>query len=143
MNRIDDLKNYFASLEEVKRLHELEPYIKNNKEINEKFDLLIDKQKQIVNAKEFNQIKQLKIYEEEYKKIKEELIALPFVEEYIELVELINNNGENEVNRSIVDSEIKQVVNNRVSYNFIDNTLKADEAKEDDVDNSLVFEDEE
>jgi DNA-directed RNA polymerase subunit beta len=58
-------------------------------------------------------------------------------------VELINNNGENEVNRSIVDSEIKQVVNNRVSYNFIDNTLKADEAKEDDVDNSLVFEDEE
>jgi DNA-directed RNA polymerase subunit beta len=58
-------------------------------------------------------------------------------------VELINNDGENEVNRSIVDSEIKQVVNNRVSYNFIDNTLKADEAKEDDVDNSLVFEDEE
>jgi DNA-directed RNA polymerase subunit beta len=58
-------------------------------------------------------------------------------------VELINNNGENEVNRSIVDSEIKEVVNNRVSYNFIDNTLKADENKEDDVDNSLVFEDEE
>ena len=91
MNRIDNLKNYFESLEEVKRLHELEPYIKNNKEINEKFDLLIHKQKQIVNAKEFNQINQLKIFEEEYKKIKEELMALPFVEEYIELVELINN----------------------------------------------------
>ena len=59
-------------------------------------------------------------------------------------VELINNNGENEVNRSIVDSEIKQVVNNRVSYNYIDNTLKADDTKvADDVDNSLVFEDEE
>lgn len=91
MNKIDDLKNYFSNLEEVKRLHELEPYIKNNKAINEKFDLLINKQKQIVNAKEFNQSNQLKIYEEEYKKIKEELYALPFVEEYIELVELINN----------------------------------------------------
>lgn len=91
MNKIDDLKNYFSNLEEVKRLHELEPYIKSNKAINEKFDLLINKQKQIVNAKEFKQLNQLKIYEEEYKKIKEELLALPFVEEYIELVELINN----------------------------------------------------
>ena len=57
-------------------------------------------------------------------------------------VELINNDGENEVNRSIVDSEIKQVVNNRVSYNFIDNTVKAsNDEEDDDVDNKLVFED--
>lgn len=91
MNRIEELKNYFINLDEVKRLKELEPYIKNNKEINGKFNLLLEKQKQIVNAKEFKQINQLKIYEEEYKKIKEDLYNLPFVEEYLELVELINN----------------------------------------------------
>ena len=91
MNRIEELKNYFINLDEVKRLKELEPYIKNNKEINDKFTLLLEKQKQIVNAREFKQINQLKIYEEEYKKIKEDLYNLPFVEEYLELVELINN----------------------------------------------------
>ena len=91
MNRIEELKNYFTNLDEVKRLKELEPYIKNNKEINDKFNLLLEKQKQIVNAREFKQINQLKIYEEEYKKIKEDLYNLPFVEEYLELVELINN----------------------------------------------------
>jgi len=91
LNRIEELKNYFTNLDEVKRLKELEPYIKNNKEINDKFTLLLEKQKQIVNAREFKQINQLKIYEEEYKKIKEDLYNLPFVEEYLELVELINN----------------------------------------------------
>ena len=36
-------------------------------------------------------------------------------------VELINQDGENEVNRSIVDGQLnKNIVNNRVSYNFVD-----------------------
>jgi DNA-directed RNA polymerase subunit beta len=43
-------------------------------------------------------------------------------------VELINQDGENEVNRSIVDHTIRQVETNRVSYNYIGkNKVSAEE----------------
>ena len=91
MSNIDELKQYFNDLEETKRLKNLENYINNNEKIKKVFDSLLEKQKQLINAKEFNQIKQAEIYELEYNKIKEELLDMPFVEEYIELVEIIND----------------------------------------------------
>ena len=52
---------------------------------------MLEKQKQLVNAKEFNQKEQAKIYEEEYNKLKQELLDMPFVEEFLELVDILNS----------------------------------------------------
>ena len=87
MNNIEALKNYFNDLPEVKRIHELEHYIDNNKDIKKKFSEVKAMQKKLVNAKEFNQVNQYKAYEEEYTKLKSELLDMPFVEEYLELLE--------------------------------------------------------
>ena len=63
------LLDYFNNIPEVKRLKELKNYIESNEKILIKFDEIKAIQKKIVNAKEFNQINQLKVYEDEYKKI--------------------------------------------------------------------------
>jgi DNA-directed RNA polymerase subunit beta len=70
-------------------------------------------------------------------------------------VELINQDGENEVNRSIVDHTIRQVETNRVSYNYIsasnltfDDEAKVEESAEavaqvEEADDDITFEEEE
>lgn len=89
-NRIANIKKEFLLLPEVIRIQELEKYIDNNQSINNKLKELKEKQKQMVNAKEYNQFNQYKIYLDEYNTLKEELIDLPFVEEYLELLQIVN-----------------------------------------------------
>lgn len=89
-NRITEIKKEFLSLPEVIRIQELERYIDNNASINNKLNELKEKQKQMVNAKEYNQLNQYKIYLDEYNNLKSELLDLPFVEEYLELLEIVN-----------------------------------------------------
>ena len=72
---------------EVERIHELEAYIDNNKDIKRAFDSLKDIQRKMVSSKEFNQEKQYQMYLLEYNKKKEELLNMPFLEEYLELIE--------------------------------------------------------
>lgn len=91
MNSKDKLIEYFNNLEEVKRIKELEGYIDNNKDIKNKFNELKDLQKKLVNAKEYNQINQYNVYLKEYNNLKNELLDLPFVEEYLELLDYVNN----------------------------------------------------
>ena len=91
MNSKDKLIEYFNSLEEVKRIKELEGYIDNNKDIKNKFNELKDLQKKLVNAKEYNQINQYNVYLKDYNNLKKELLDLPFVEEYLELLDYVNN----------------------------------------------------
>ncbi len=111
MNSIIKLKDYFNNLEEVKRIKELKPYIENNNDIKALMNELQLKQKQIVNAKEFNQFNQLKIYNLEYEKIKEELYNIPFVEEYIELVDYVNNLLNELVNE--IDFKLDKLINEK------------------------------
>lgn len=89
-NRITEIKKEFLLLPEVIRIQELEKYIDNSGAINNKLNELKEKQKQMVNAKEYNQLNQYKIYLDEYNKLKTELLDLPFVEEYLELLEIVN-----------------------------------------------------
>ena len=110
MKTKDKIIDYFNNLEEVKRIKELEPYIKNNKEINDKFIELKDIQKKMINAKEFNQINIYHELKKEYDKKKNELFDLPFVEEYLELVDIVNNmlnDLSNEINY-LIDKEINK-----------------------------------
>ena len=72
---------------EVERIHELEAYIDNNKDIKQAIDSLKDIQRKMVSSKEFNQEKQYQMYLLEYNKKKEELLNMPFLEEYLELIE--------------------------------------------------------
>jgi len=88
---VNNIKEYFQSLPEVIRIKELEHYIDTNADIQKTFNELKDKQKQMVNAKEYNQANQYKIYFEEYQAIRAKLLDLPFVEEYLELLEIVNN----------------------------------------------------
>ncbi len=102
------LLDYFNNIPEVIRLKELKNYIESNEKIINKFDEIKDLQKKMVNAKEFNQINQLKAYEEEYKRLNSELLDIPFVEEYLELMNQVDlmiqgfvNNVEYEINKKI------------------------------------------
>ena len=84
------LLDYFNNIPEVIRLKELKNYIESNEKIINKFDEIKNVQKQIVNAREFNQINQLKVYEDEYKRLNQELLDIPFVEEYLELMNYVD-----------------------------------------------------
>ncbi len=84
------LLDYFNNIPEVIRLKKLKNYIESNEKIINKFDEIKNVQKQIVNAKEFNQINQLKVYEDEYKRLNQELLDIPFVEEYLELMNCVD-----------------------------------------------------
>ena len=95
-------------LPEVKRIKELEAFIDNNDDIKALFDKLKAVQKQMVCAREFNQPKQFQIYKSEYDTIYNELLDKPFVEEYLELLEIVDNklslftfSVENEINKII------------------------------------------
>ena len=110
MTSKEKIIQYFNDLEEVKRLKELEPYIKSNNEINKKFDELKDIQKKMVVSKEFELTNQYIIYQKEYNKTKEELLDLPFVDEYLELVDYVNqmlDNLASEINY-LIDKDINK-----------------------------------
>jgi len=110
LNSKEKIIQYFNDLEEVKRLKELEPYIKSNNEINKKFDELKDIQKKMVASKELELTNQYLIYQKEYNKTKEELLDLPFVDEYLELVDYVNqmlDNLANEINY-LIDKDINK-----------------------------------
>ncbi len=94
------LLDYFNNIPEVIRLKELKNYIESNEKIINKFDEIKNVQKQIVNAKEFNQINQLKVYEDEYKRLNQELLDIPFVEEYLELMNYVDQ---------MINSYVKEV----------------------------------
>ena len=89
-NRIDEIKNELLGMPEVIRFKELEGYINKNERINTLFSQVKEKQKQMINAKEFNQHNQYNIYNKEYNDLLNELYNLPFVEEYLELDDIIN-----------------------------------------------------
>lgn len=100
----------FNELPIIERLHALEEKIDNNKELNDKINLLKNKQKQMINAKEFNQWKQYAIYKKEYEEIYDLILEFPFVEEYLMLLkeanEILGNVSfiiENKINKVIYE----------------------------------------
>lgn len=79
---------YFNSLPEVKRIKELEPFIDKNQKIQEQFNLVKKCQREYVLKKEkhLDYEKELEIYNKE----KANLIDMPFVEEYLELMDIVH-----------------------------------------------------
>ena len=87
---MNDLKEAIQQEAVVKRIHELENYIDSNIELKEKMQDLKLLQKQMVNAKEYGQVKQYSLYNDEYQKLYQQILDYPFVEEYLELLEEAN-----------------------------------------------------
>ena len=71
-------------------MKELEPLLDRNVKLNALILSLKETQKKMVNAKEFHQEKQYAIYKKEYDALYERVLNFPFVEEYLELLENVN-----------------------------------------------------
>ena len=76
--------------------------------LKEKIDALKNKQKQMINAKEFNQWNQYAIYKKEYDNIYKDILEYPFMEEYLDLLneanEILGNISyiiENKINKCL------------------------------------------
>lgn len=109
MNSLDKVKEYFNSLPEVIRIKELEKFIDNNEEINDKLSELKEIQKKMVNSKEYNQINQYNELSISYNELKEEIVDYPFVEEYLELLDIVNDMLLNFTN--IIEYNIAKIIN--------------------------------
>lgn len=109
MKTKNDIIQYFSNLPEVIRIKELENYIDNNKQIKSKFNEIKSLQKHMMNAKEFNQMNQYHEYEKEYSIKKKELLELPFVEEYLELLDIVSLMLENLTNG--ISNKIDKMIN--------------------------------
>ena len=109
MNSLDKLKEYFNSLPEVIRIKELEKFIDNNAEINNKLSELKEIQRKMVNSKEYNQINQYNELSISYNNLKNEIIDYPFVEEYLELLDIVNDMLLNFTNT--IEYKIDKIIN--------------------------------
>ncbi|MDE7213743.1 MAG: YlbF family regulator [Anaeroplasmataceae bacterium] len=88
---MNELKEAFLKMPEVERIHELEDILDKNKSLNELLSKLKLVQKQLVNAKEYNQPKQYTLYKKEYDELYSKILDFPFVEEYMDLLEVVND----------------------------------------------------
>ena len=98
----------FNELPIARRLHVLEEKIDSDMVLKEKIDALKNKQKQMINAKEFNQLNQYAIYKKEYDNIYKDILEYPFMEEYLDLLneanEILGNISyiiENKINKCL------------------------------------------
>ena len=107
MSSKEKIISYFNSLPEVKRIKELEPYIDKNKQINDQFNLVKKCQRAFVLKKEKKEdyTKEL----EKYNLEKEKLLNMPFVEEYLELENIVNDML-NDLTKGI-EKELYKIIN--------------------------------
>lgn len=109
VSRIKEVKVEFLATPEVKRIKELEAFIDNNDDINTLFIRLKEIQKQMVHAREYNQPNQYNIYKDEYNSVYNELLDMPFMEEYLELLEIVD--GRLSSFTYTVEKEINKIIN--------------------------------
>lgn len=109
VSRIKEVKVEFLATPEVKRIKELEAFIDNNDDINSLFIRLKEIQKQMVHAREYNQPNQYNIYKDEYNSVYNELLDMPFMEEYLELLEIVD--GRLSSFTYTVEKEINKIIN--------------------------------
>ena len=103
MNKINEIINEISKTNEYKRIKELEPLINNNEDIKLLLDNILLKDKELVDARYYHKDTEKKL-KEEYNLMKEQLLNMPFMEEYLELLdyfEILLNNMSNYINNEI------------------------------------------
>ena len=106
VSRIQGLIDYYNELPEVKRLKELEPYYDNNSKISEILNQMDELNKKMKDAYGKEDYPNYKKYKDEYYNKYEELLDIPFVEEFKELIDIIYNRLE--LTSKIIDDELKK-----------------------------------
>jgi len=103
LSKLDELIQLIQNDEQIQRFKELELVIDHNQDIQEKFNKLLELQKRMVQQevqKHKNYPQSKTAYDKAYQDLRENLL----VEEYLELLEYINN----DINfiQSIIEQEI-------------------------------------
>lgn len=103
LSKLSELITLLKSDEEIIRFQELEKIIDQNKSIRDDFTLLLDLQKDMV-QKEFKNASTLPLAKEKYEKQRTKIMSYPLMEEYLDLLETINNDLQ--LIKSIIEQEI-------------------------------------
>ncbi len=91
MTSKEEIISYFNSKDEVKRLKELEHLIDKDDALKNKINELKSLQQKMINSKEYNLINQYKEDKRLYDELLKEINDYPFMGEYLDLLELVNN----------------------------------------------------
>ena len=106
VSRIKCLIDYYNELPEVKRLKELEPYYDNNKLISEILASMDELNKKMKVAYGNEDFLGYKSYKDEYYNKYQQLLDIPFVEEFKELIDIIYNRLD--MTSKIIEDELKK-----------------------------------
>lgn len=106
VSRIKCLIDYYNELPEVKRLKELEPYYDNNKLISEILASMDELNKKMKVAYGNEDFLCYKSYKDEYYNKYQQLLDIPFVEEFKELIDIIYNRLD--MTSKIIEDELKK-----------------------------------
>lgn len=90
MTKEEALSNLIAAINEkpyIKRLHELESIIDSNEAVTSKLNEMHDIEKKLVNARYYGKTNAVKLYQDELDKIKEEISDIPYLDEYLDLLD--------------------------------------------------------
>jgi cell fate (sporulation/competence/biofilm development) regulator YmcA (YheA/YmcA/DUF963 family) len=91
VSRINCLINEYLDLPEVQRLKELEPYIDNNKELEKKLAMMEELKQKMKEARENENYQLSRMYKASYYMVYDEILDMPFVEEFRELMDIVFN----------------------------------------------------
>ena len=91
MNEKEKLIHMIQSNEDIQRYKKIESYLNSNKELKGKFNQLKAVQKQLVNAKHIGKQEAVKIYQERYDALYEEIEDYPLMSDYLALQSDIND----------------------------------------------------
>ncbi|MGL4949907.1 MAG: YlbF family regulator [Anaeroplasmataceae bacterium] len=90
LSKLDVLNNKISKIDTVAQLKKLEQIVDSNSNIEVEFNKLKDIQKRLVNAKHYKN-NNVNLTEKEYNAQKQYINDIPFVEEYLELLEEADN----------------------------------------------------
>jgi len=105
MDKLEQLLQLIRDDAQVRRFQELERVIDQNESLQTKYKILLDAQKDMVQA----EVKKLPRYESSknrYESLREELLDHPLMGEYLDLLEAINNDLS--LIRTIIEEEINR-----------------------------------
>lgn len=90
LKKIYELKDIIENSEEFKKYKEINKKIDSNKKIKEKIELIKKIQQELVKSEHYKDYEKSKILEESLEKKKQELNEFPLYNEYIHIIEKLN-----------------------------------------------------
>lgn len=98
MNKEEALKELIKAINNdslIERLHLLETVIDKNPLVNDLFDEMHEVERKLVNARYYKKNSSAEQYEKELESIKERIEEIPFLDEYLELLDMAYNELKN------------------------------------------------